>query len=317
MTAIRIRLARLAAMPALHCLVLGGALWVAHRAVEEPPPVVVTAADRVARRDALAWQNGRAPDDGALDAELVEEALWYRAAVDLGLDRGEAIERRLRALATFVGEDSGDEERLARIAAASGQGREDVVIRRHLVLLARLAAGRLDRHHLPTEAELAGWLDDRRARFATPARITITHAYLAGNRSETAARALHERIDREGLAPREAAALGDAFIRGSRLVASRAGLEAAFGGGFADAVWDQEVGTWSRPVSSSYGLHLVWVEERMAAGVPAIARVRSRVLHEVLRERGERQRAARLQALRQRYDVRIEASDPPRSTPVS
>lgn len=303
---VRTRGRRLAGMPLVHFLVLGGIVWLASRWFDAPPPVVVTADERAARRDELTWRNGTSPSDAELDAELVEEALWYRAALDLGLDRGETVECRLALLATFVGEDPADEESVERAAAAGGVARGDVVVRRHLIQLARLAAGRLDPGDMPTEADLAAWLDDHRDRFTAPAQVTFTHVYFAASRSDAAA--VRERIERERLSPATAVAYGDPFIRGSRVVGSRAELARVFGGAFADAAWDQPVGTWSAPVSSSYGSHLVWVEAREAASAPTLDRVRSRVLQEVLRERAQRRRVARLQALRRRYDVQVEES---------
>jgi hypothetical protein len=286
-------------MPLVHFLVLGGIVWLASRWFDAPPPVVVTADERAARRDELTWRNGTSPSDAELDAELVEEALWYRAALDLGLDRGESIERRLALLATFVGEDPADEESVERAAAAGGVGRGDVVVRRHLIQLARLAAGRLDPRRMHRR-DLAAWLDDHGDRFSASARDV--HAVYCRVRRAAAVRSDRARApvarDRGGMQRPS----------GSRVVGSRAELARVFGGAFADAAWDQPVGTWSAPVSSSYGSHLVWVEAREAASAPTLDRVRSRVLQEVLRERAQRRRVARLQALRRRYDVQVEES---------
>ena len=51
---------------------------------------------------------------------------------------------------------------------------------------------------------------------------------------------------------------------------------------------------------STYGLHLVWIAERIAAAPPPFAAVRNRVLHEMLHERSEARLRETLQALRAR-----------------
>jgi hypothetical protein len=61
-------------------------------------------------------------------------------------------------------------------------------------------------------------------------------------------------------------------------------------------------------VRSTYGEHLIWVRERLAAGAAPYRAVRSRILHEVLRERSDAKLRDTLAALRAQYDVRIDGS---------
>jgi parvulin-like peptidyl-prolyl isomerase len=71
----------------------------------------------------------------------------------------------------------------------------------------------------------------------------------------------------------------------------------AFGQDFAERAAKLEPGQWSGPVASSYGLHLVFVRERVAGGMPDLATVRPLVEREVQAER----RKAQLQALYDRF----------------
>ena len=108
--------------------------------------------------------------------------------------------------------------------------------------------------------------------------------------------------------PAAAAQLGDPFVRGAELtLTAPAQVEAVFGAEFAAAVGNLPERTWSGPLRSPYGLHVVWIAERIAAAPPPFAAVRSRVLHALLNERRESRLQAALQALRARYDVRIGA----------
>jgi parvulin-like peptidyl-prolyl isomerase len=65
-------------------------------------------------------------------------------------------------------------------------------------------------------------------------------------------------------------------------------------------------GSWSSPLRSSYGLHVVRVTEKSAGRHPTLAEVRAAVLRDWQDERRSAANAAALARLRQRYDVRVE-----------
>jgi hypothetical protein len=310
---------RLLAAPLTHFIMLGLALFAltTSRGGSSivPPPVVVSPGDVAARRAEWTWQHGVAPNAAAaaqLDAELLDEAVLHQAALDAGIDRRDAtVRRRIAQLATFTGEDAAIGASLERTAAALGLARNDLVVQRHLVQLARLAAGRLGAADMPAEDELAAHLARHAERFAEPARVTLTHVYLARDRNgatlEADAAALLDRIRRDRVPAAEAVGLGNAFIQGATLTGSRAEIERTFGASFT-AVWQAEPGTWIGPVASPFGLHLVWIVARTPAMVPPLAAVRGRVLHEVLRERASVRRRERVRALRTFYAARIETT---------
>ena len=63
-------------------------------------------------------------------------------------------------LGSFVGEETAqDRESLEREARRLGLERSDLVIRRHLVEMMGLAAGRVGEGDLPSEAELEEYLE--------------------------------------------------------------------------------------------------------------------------------------------------------------
>jgi parvulin-like peptidyl-prolyl isomerase len=65
-------------------------------------------------------------------------------------------------------------------------------------------------------------------------------------------------------------------------------------------------GTWSDPIESAYGLHLVWVRERTPSAVPPLSAVRNRVVHGLLQERRDARLERRLREWRRRYVVVVE-----------
>jgi PPIC-type PPIASE domain len=268
--------------PALHFL-LAGALLFALRSVAEQ------------RRPATA--------DGAT---VSDDELLYREALALGVDRRDpAVRERLVRLGGFVGEERDEREAQEAEARRLGLEHSDLVVHRHLAEVMRLAAGRLDAADYPTEAELAAYLTAHADAFRAPARVRFTQVYLARDRHGTtleadAARLLAE-LRREHVPPVDAAALGDASLIGATVgPIAAADLDRQLGPGFSASLDDAPVGSWFGPVRSSYGLHLIWVEERTDASVPSLDSVRAQVLHHMLRERSTARARERIAALRAR-----------------
>ena len=272
---------RLARAPVAHFLFFGACLFVAQRRWVAAPPAA---------------------------AAISDEELLYDAAVALGVDAKDAAVRQcLARLGTFVGEDKGDEATLEAEARRLGLGRGDIIVRRHLAQMMQLAAGRLDRGDLPTEDDLRRALVAHSAELAVPERVRFTHVYLSrarhGATVEDDARRVLDELRRENVPPEQAATRGDAFITGAELgPVSGDDIDRRFGPGFAASLGDAATGAWSGPVASSYGLHLVWVHDRLPASTPDLDAVRGRLVHQVLRERREDRARERLAALRQRRD---------------
>jgi hypothetical protein len=167
----------------------------------------------------------------------------------------------------------------------------------------RLAAGRLDAAALPTEADERAYLKAHESELATPARIRFTQVYLGrarhGDGLDASADALLAALRRDEVPPERAPALGDPFPTGSEVgPLSAADVDRRFGPGFAAALDGATPGAWAGPIRSSYGLHVVWVHERLAAAVPSLDAVRGRVVHRLLRERQDARARARIAALR-------------------
>jgi hypothetical protein len=299
--------------PLLHFLVLGAGILVLRErwAPADRARIVLDGGDVERLRRAWTVTYG-APPDGATEAQLVraavDEEILYREALAHGFDRrDEAVRERLVRLGGFVGEEpAADRAALEDGARALGLERSDLVVRRQLVEMMRLASGRVGPEELPTEAELSAYFARHAGEFVEPGWLRLRHVYLSadvrGARLEADAHALLGALGREASAD-AAAGRGDPFIRGPALDGSPAELERILGAGFARALAEVPLRTWVGPIGSAYGLHLVWVETREPARTPELAAVRGRVLHRWLRERSERRARATLADLRARYAV--------------
>jgi hypothetical protein len=329
--------------PSLHFLVLGGALYLLRFGLGPPAsapqpaaavpaalaaqtPVAATAPADARTVTVSAFQierlreslrRGRkgppsAADEARLIDGLAEEEMLFREALALGLDRSPPVRQRLIQNMRFLQiDESGDAGRLYRQALDIGFDRTDPVVRRFLAEQMRLLARAGQEPDVFTDAELEEYLHRNAERFALPAFVRLSHVYLdedrRGERLERDARSLLKRLRAGHVSPEDAPELGDPFLPGHHpALAARAELAKIYGSRFAEEVMRLPAGTWSGPVRSAYGLHLVWVHEKVPGEPPKLADVRSRLVLELTRERQEARLAAYLRGLRRQYRVRIE-----------
>jgi hypothetical protein len=135
--------------PAVHFLLLGGALLLGVILLSgDPPAEVVLTAERVAQLQEE-WRRhlGRPPTTEEVDtllAQAVEDELFFAEALDRGLDREDRrVRERLESLAGFVGAGpaaNGAEEDLLDTALALDLHRRDALVHGRLVSLGKEAA---------------------------------------------------------------------------------------------------------------------------------------------------------------------------------
>jgi len=201
------------------------------------------------------------------------------------------------------------DEILVREAQSLGLDRGDQIVRRRLIQKMEFLLENTEPVPAPTDAELEAYLAAHREQYASPARVSLSHVFVstqrAGQGAGAEAAALRMQLD-GGADP---ASLGDPFVRGRELrLHSQAELAAIFGGEFAAAVMRLPEGTWSPPIRSSYGVHLVRVTEKRSGDPPTLPAVRQRVEREWRDERRQTLNREARARLRARYAVRVEGA---------
>ena len=276
--------------PLLHFLILGGALFALYRwqnfageeAVAEPREIVVTTG-RIAnlvQSFSRIWQ--RPPSAEELDGlieDYIREEIFYREALDLGLDRDDTIiRRRLRQKMEFISEDVAEQ-------------------------------------FAPTDDELRAYLNDHADAYRVDPRLSFRHVYLSADRrgdsvQSDAAELLAELQRLGGDAPIDE--LGDPLLLDPwfeelplRDVVSMFGQE------FADEIRELPEKAWDGPVKSGYGLHLVFLDERAPGRIPDLDEVREAVVRDWTGEKQREANEALYQSLRRQYTITIERPAPP------
>ncbi|MDG2306153.1 MAG: peptidylprolyl isomerase [Candidatus Binatia bacterium] len=316
--------------PPLHFVVGGVGLIALRWALGETPgerpavpvraPIVISVEhlERLGDRFERRWGAPPRPEQlRALVAEEVQEEILYREAKRLALDYQDGSVRlrlvqKMRAVSERPGRSEGE---LAREAVALGFD-DDVVIRRLLAEEMRLVLRQPSGHSELSDEKLREVLETHRDEFLQPERVTFSHVFLSadvrGDSVADDAAAALALLQSDPIDEDRRAQLSDAFPLGLDFRSvPRLSVQGRLGKPFSDEVFRLEPGTWSGPVESPYGLHLVRVEEILAAELPPVAEVRPRVLRMAADELGRDRLATGLVRLRRLYDVRI--ADSPES----
>jgi parvulin-like peptidyl-prolyl cis-trans isomerase-like protein len=114
-------------------------------------------------------------------------------------------------------------------------------------------------------------------------------------------------LDLERDSTLDPATFGDATLLPGELGdVTRAEVASQFGEELAAVLADAPSGRWFGPVSSSYGVHLVRVEERELPRAATLRDVRNAVARDVRSARAQAAREALYLRLRERYTIRID-----------
>jgi hypothetical protein len=259
-----------------------------HAERAQSPPLRVHA-----RRDASAVEIERAAER-ALLAEL-----GLRGGPPL---RDPVIRERLLASLSQPGA-APDEHALLKQAHELGLWHEDAVVEARLATVGELRLRARVSAPEPSDAQLLAHRDAHPERFASPARVSFTQVFLAREKHGAAllerAEALRARLIAQGSGPDAARAHAEPSNLPARVVDATLGSVAArFGDEFADALAQLPPRTWSAPLPSAFGAHLVWVGERRPAGLLALEQARGRLLAELREQAVRRELARELAALR-------------------
>lgn len=265
--------------PLLHFLVIGAGLFFLFNQVGDPDVetnnrIIITQADL--DRLAAVWlrRMGRPPSAQEREQQLehyIREQVLYREAQTLGLDQ------------------------------------DDVIVRRRLAQKMEYLFNDLSLLPEPTEAELSSFLSENPSKFTLPATISFSHIYLDPNRrdqaiDEDAKQLLKQLQDPTGVV--NTTDLGDRSLLPYEFTKERGNkLANLFGEAFVKQVFALPVDSWEGPITSEYGVHLIYVNSRSEAQLPPLAQIRERVSNDWRAVKQHEANEAFYQSLHQRYEI--------------
>jgi peptidyl-prolyl cis-trans isomerase C len=204
------------------------------------------------------------------------------------------------------------EEILYREALALGLDNEDTIVKRRLAQKMEFLFEDVSALREPTREELKAWFEKNSVRFTLQPRASFRHLCFSPDRRgararEDAARAL-DKLRGKPATAQQGAALSDPFMF-QDYYPDRSFEEMAklFGPRFAQALIQQQTGSWQGPIESGYGWHLVWVESLTPSRVPAFEEVEADVKTEWIADQRAETRRRAYEAMRARYEIVLPA----------
>ncbi|MEA2559036.1 MAG: hypothetical protein QOH06_540 [Acidobacteriota bacterium] len=248
-----------------------------------------------------------------IDMQVDDEVL-YQYALALGMHENSAAQVRLAQIADFVEANPHEATQAGKARAAMDLGLHegDLVVRRILVDSAKrlIRSVVLLQHPMPEIVE--EFYAAHAAEFTRPAHIRISQVAVNGfvrPDSEERARRLLARIRAEKLDFEAALALAEATPAPVHLaLQTEQGLQSELGSDFATAVMALRPGSWSEPIPSDYGHHLVWVHEFQEARVLPLDAVRDEVEQALLQKLADDWLRLRLRELRAEFEIAVPGS---------
>ena len=270
--------------PLLHFLLIGAVVYLLYGLTDSdttlisPDTITVTAGDVAWMEDSWQkrWNRSPTPEErkGLID-QHVRETVLYREALAMGLEQDDVIIRR----------------RLAQKLEFLFQDLADVVP--------------------PDDQELRTYFEANRDRYQDPDLLTFTHVFLdpdqRGDRTLADAEAMLAELGAQDDPTRDAADLGDLFMLQSYYPQRpESEVSKLFGREFARSVFELEPGQWHGPVLSGYGVHLVYVHDRLQSPPPDFDAVVERVAEDWQTDRRQAFNEKFVENLMSRYEVTIE-----------
>jgi len=278
----REQLARLVREPFIHFLVIGALLFVVFAVVGDQRPtrgnrIDITAADVEQLRSIFASRWGRAPTPtelrGLIEDRIREEVL-YREALALGLDK------------------------------------DDTIVRRRLIQKLEFLVADVGALAEPDEAALKAYYARHPERYREPARLSFSQVYFStdkgGARAPRDAAALLRRLQAAKGPSARAAEQGDrSTLEQDYVEHGTDEIARDFGPAFAEALARLPVGVWQGPVTSGYGIHLVYISARTEPRLPELGEVRERVARDLLVEQRRAANERVFEGLRSSYQITL------------
>lgn len=202
------------------------------------------------------------------------------------------------------------DEILFREAMAMDLDDRDLIIQRRLVQKLTFVFEDLAESVEPTDDELKKYLRENQDRYRIPEMISFTQVYFSPEKRKDItkeAEKLLVRLKSEQSAPEEAVSLGDTIMIDTTFrKKSPNEVARALGKDFADALFSASEMGWQDPIASTFGLHLIYIEERIASKMPEFDSLRKDIKNDFMYERKKQVIDTAYNAVKSRYTILLE-----------
>ncbi len=261
--------------PLLHFLVIGASIFGVYQIIPSANEntTLVVSEHRIkglAEAFQATWHRPATTDElnKLIDNYILEE-LYYREALNLGLDQDDSvIRRRLQQKMEFISKD------LSSIIDAS-------------------------------DTELEKFLAKNIDKYRDQAAYTFKQVYIDPSKHEQPYQVAQQWLADIEVSNRE----GDSTMLPQIMtLKNQQMINNSFGGELADFVANAQPDTWSGPVASSFGLHLIYVSQIKDAALPSLDQVREKVSRDWAFQQQSKIKETVDAGLKKKYNITVEHS---------
>jgi len=198
-----------------------------------------------------------------------------------------------------------------REAIALGLDQNDTILRRRMVQKMVFLSSDIADLNQPDEASINQYFQENLDKYELPARISFSHIYFSATKRGEHIYADLEKALADVRASKDtdiiAGESGDPFmLQHDFTLETPFEIVRLFGQDFAERLFQFQADSWQGPVESGYGLHLVRVNEKVAAKRPDLASVIDKVRNDLMFEQRQKINKEIYERFRQRYEIVIE-----------
>ena len=304
---------RLLRSRALAFLVLGAIFYaVSQMLFPEPKPTVGPLAETRVQALVEEWQGlmGRKMTESELNGLLVAELdrdMLFMKALDLELHLVDpVIAQRLLRNVDFLGlyAEQSDAEKI-QSALDMRMHLGDEVVKRRLIQLAEEWLLLSSPQPPISDQDVVDYYNDNQDQFWAPERYTFSHVFFPRER-EADMRELAAKLGTEIHDFDDALTYGAPFLPGYHFTRQTAEqLARQFGAGFVSnfLALPPSVGQWQAPIASTFGWHLVWLQDEEIGRTLTLDEARKNIVATLQRERRAKALDDAKFALRQDYEI--------------
>lgn len=164
----------------------------------------------------------------------------------------------------------------------------------------------------PTEGMLQDFMQKNATLFTQPVRRSFMHIYFDPSKHTGTLEADIKQIQQKiaGKTKIDPLIFSDTFVSGNEYQqADEATISRFFGNEFSSALFSTPLNTWSEPINSKFGVHLVLVSEALPASQPPFSQIREQVHKLYMEEQHHLQNQAAINQLKQQYHIIIQQPD--------
>ena len=202
------------------------------------------------------------------------------------------------------------QEVLYREALAMGLDKDDTVVKQRMAQKLEFISSDIMTIDTPEDTVLQAYLDTHAQKYRIPGSITFRHIFFKLDKDNQLAvsnkiNMLMKSLNQENNSV-DIEELGDRFLHGKAFKEeSEFEVDRLFGKTFREKLFSQEIHKWVGPIQSSFGLHLIYIDDKVNSIKALLEDARETVLRDWSYDERKKHNDALMDTLLKKYEIVI------------